>query len=319
MQKIILVALLVAGLVFSPALAQTEPTGVAVIGDSVSHEYRCVPRGNSTSFNWVEILARKRAVNFGALNGNCYEYDFAWSGNTITYNMASMVTWALEEYDAGSTSKVIIMLGYNDISAGGNSFALYNTYGTQVDRLLTRYASENILVAGVPWGDCASQEAAVTNFNSQLSSLAASKGIVYAPWTDYCALLASYAGGNASANSYNYGGQSVARYNWCHVNCLRLPNDGHPGTISQAVIANAMIADFLGVSPVTDAEVLSMMGIGSASTPTRTPTRTPTVVVPPTITRTATATFTPTPIFFSCPVGMHWIAVDARTIECESN
>lgn len=281
----------------SPALAQTAPTGVVVIGDSLSHEYRCVPRGNSTSFNWVEILAQKRNVNFGALNGNCYAYDFAWSGNTITYQMANMVTWALEEYDAGNTSKVIILLGYLDISNGESVTTLINTYSAQVERLLTRYAASNILAAAVPWEDCGVQNSTITNFNAQLQTLVTNKGLAFAPWTNYCTLLASYAGGNPNASTYNYGGQSVSRYNWrpgCYAPCLRLPNDGHPGTIGQAVIANALMASFLGVLPVTEAEVLAMMGIGSSatSTPTRTPTVTPT--------RTPTITATPTSFLFTC-------------------
>lgn len=294
--------------------------GVVVIGDSLSHEYRCVPRGNSTSYNWVEILSQKRAVNFGTLNGNCYEFDFAWSGNTITNNLATMVGWALEEFDAGNTSKVVILLGYNDIAGGANVTTLINTYSAQVDRLLTRYAPQNVLAAGIPWEDCGVQNATITNFNAQLATLAANKGIQFEPWTDYCTLLASYAGGNANASTYNYGGQSVARYNWCHVNCLRLPNDGHPGTISQAVIANAMMANFLGVTPVSEAEVLAMMGIGSSPTntpshtPTVTPTRTPTRT--PTITNTPLPTATPTPFLFTCtfPQVAQAVQINPQTI-----
>lgn len=319
--KILSLFLLVA-LIAAPVQAQTAPTGVVVIGDSLSHEYRCVPRGNSTSFNWVEILGRNRAVNFGALNGNCYEFDFAWSGNTITYQMANMVTWALEEYDAGNTSKVVILLGYNDISNGGNVTTLINTYSAQVDRLLTRYAASNILAVAIPWEDCGVQNATITNFNAQLATLAANKGIQFQPWTDYCTLLASYAGGNPNASTYNYGGQSVSRYTWqpgCYAPCLRLP-DGHPGNIASAVIANALMADFLGVTPVTEAEVLAMMGIGSSptSTPSRTPTTTPTrtVTPTPTATRTPTITATPTPFLFTCtpPKVAVGVQIDPQTI-----
>lgn len=303
-----------------PVSAQGQPTGVVVIGDSLSHEYRCVPRGNSTSFNWVEILAQKRAVNFGALNGNCYAYDFAWSGNTITYQMANMVTWAIEEFQDGNVSRVIIELGYNDISNGGNVTTLINTYGAQLDRLIAAgFSPSNILAIALPQEDCSANNSNITSFNSQLQTLAANKGIAFASQSAFCALLNSYA---VNSNTYNYGGQSVSRLSWCHINCLRLPNDGHPGTIWQAVFANAEVAGFFGVSPVTEAEVLAMMGIGSSATatPSRTPTVTPTRTVTSTATVTRTPTLTPTlaPVLITCPVGYHVGAVVSPTmVRCD--
>lgn len=310
--KKLLAVLLILALSISVIHAQAQASGgVAVIGDSLSHEYRCVPRGSSTAFNWVEILAQKRGVNFGALSGNCYEFDHAWSGNTITYQMSQMVTWALEDFDLGA-DRVVILLGYNDVSQGTNIATLINTYGTQVDRLKTRYAAQNILAVAIPQEDCGSNNANVTNFNNQLASLAVSKGIQFSPWTDYCLLLGTY----SSGTNYNFGGQTIQRYTWCNTTCLRIP-DGHPGTISQSVIANALIADFLGVTPVTEAEVLAMMGIGSA--PTATPSRTPTVTRTPTITNTPLPTATPTPIILTCPLGMHWeslVPPEPRSVKC---
>ena len=319
MRKIIPILLVLILLSHNIAAAQST-SGVAVIGDSLSHEYRCVPRGNSTSYNWVELLAQKRAVNFGALSGNCYELDHAWSGNTITNNLSSMVTWSIDDYNAGKAGKVVSMLGYNDLAGGASVASLISIYSTQIDRLKTVYPAQSILIIDVPQDDCASANSNIINFNSQLASLAANKGVQFASWSAYCTLLNSYA---VNSSTYNYGGQTVNRLSWCFINCLRLPNDGHPGNIAQAIMVNSMIAPFLGVVPLTEAEVLAMMGIGSSPTntptrtPTITPTRTPTATA--TITRTPTITATPTPIILSCPVNYHWVAIDAQSVRCVSD
>ena len=286
--------LVIALLFIIPFPVKAQSISIAVIGDSLSHEYRAVPRGNSTSYNWVEILGRIRGVNFGTLTNNNYAYDYAWSGNTVSGQMAGMVTKALSD----STNRVIILLGYNDIAGGANVTSTINTYSLQVDRLLTKYASGDILAVSIPQADCGDNNANINSFNSQLQALATNKGIHFAG--SLCPLLNAYA---INANEYNYGGQIVNRWSWCHVNCLKLPNDGHPGTIAQAMIANT-VTSFLGVSNVTEAEVLALMGIGSV--PTSTPTRT----------ATPAPTFTPTPIILSCPVGYHWIGIDARSVQC---
>lgn len=280
-----------------PITVNAQSFSVAVIGDSLSHEYRAVPRGNSTSYNWVEILGRVRGVNFGTLTNNNYAYDYAWSGNTVSGQMAGMVTKAL----ADNTGKVIILLGYNDIAGGASVTNTINTYSAQIDRLLTKYAPGDILAVSIPQADCGDNNANINSFNTQLQALATNKGIRFAG--SLCPLLNAYA---INANEYNYGGQIVNRWSWCHINCLKLPNDGHPGTIAQAMIANT-IAPFLGVSSVTEAEVLSLMGIGSV--PTSTPSKT----------LTPAPTFTPTPIILSCPVGYHWIGIDVQSVQCVSN
>ena len=99
------------------------PAGVSIMGDSGSQEYRCNPnggtngiRGDATSFNWSEVLERVRGVDFGPLTANnCQPYNHAWSGETVMVNMTSRTTEVLEDYSEGSISKVIIMMGHNDL------------------------------------------------------------------------------------------------------------------------------------------------------------------------------------------------------------
>lgn len=56
-----------------PSVSPFTLTGVAVIGDSQSDEYRADDsRGTtyaSTTLNWVELLAKYRKVNFGEWGG----------------------------------------------------------------------------------------------------------------------------------------------------------------------------------------------------------------------------------------------------------
>lgn len=299
-------------LVAMPAQAQAAPK-VAVIGDSLSHEYRCKPRGNATSFNWVEILERIGNVDFGT-GSPCYSNVFANSGSTIQQQMNGQVTSAINAFNAGNADHVIILLGSNDILGGVSVSTLITTYSAQIDRLLTVYEPQNILASGLPQNDCGSNNANINSFNVQLQSLALSKGIVYGDISQFCILLNSY---QVNPSTYNYGGQTVDRWAWCHINCLRLPNDGHPGTIAQAILANAVMASFVGASPVSEAEVLALMGIGSSSTSTST--LTPTVTRTPTVTNTPMPTFTPTPHILDCGTGKHWIPLDAQRVECVPN
>lgn len=294
-------------------IAAQAPDGVAVIGDSLSHEYRCVPRGTSTAYNWVEILRAKRGVNFGT-GANCPSYVYAQSGAIITQQMAGQVTSALNSYNAGNTSRVIVWLGGNDLNGGGNPTTLIGAYTVQLDRLLTLYEPQDILLIGVPQNDCSSNNANVNSFNTQLQSLAANRGVVYASPSEYCALLATY---QINSSTYNYGGIHIDRWGYCAIYCLRLakPNgqpDGHPGTVAQALAANALVSDFLGVEPVTESEVLAMMGLGSS--PTNTPA--------PAASATATPSHTPTPHILDCGAGKHWVTLepfDPQRVGCVQN
>lgn len=311
MKKILFSFLLIAVLLLAviPAAQAQASLRVAVIGDSLSHEYRCKPRGNETSFNWVEIVQRVRGVNFGT-GLPCYSLVFAQSGATVQQQMNGQVTGAINAFNSNAADHVIVWLGSNDVLAGTSVSVLMTTYGAQLDRLLTVYTPENILVVGLPQNDCGSNNANINAFNSQLQALAANRGVSYGDISQFCVLLNSY---QVNSSTYNYGGVNVDRWAWCHINCLRLPNDGHPGTIAQALFANAVMVDFLVVDPVSEAEVLALMGIGSS------PTHTPTVTRTPTATNTPAPTATPTLHILDCGAGKHWIPVDAQRVECVPN
>lgn len=316
-------------LAYTTVRAQAAPV-VAVIGDSLSHEYRCINRGSATAFNWVESLARIRGVSFGAINAsNCYAFDYAYQGYTVVGQMSGMVTSTINAFNAGNINRVIILLGSNDISNGTSPATIEATYSTQAQRLITAgIPAADILIMSVPQQDCASSSwsANITDLNTRLSNIATTKGTAFAPYSAYCSLLNTYNGGNPNTGTYNYGGVSISRWGaGCNTTCLKIP-DGHPGTVALAIMANAMVAPWLGIAPMTEAEVLALMGIGASpthtpsNTPSPTATRTPTAT--PTATNTPTATFTPAPFVLDCGAGWHWVTMtpdDVQRVLCVPN
>lgn len=143
----------------SPTQVPYAITGVAVLGDSQSDEYRADDsRGStyaSTTVNWVELLANYRKVNFGQWGvwdeprRSGYEYNFARSGATANSMILSgQASGVAEQIKEGKVNLVIIYIGAND-------FAPYITddgYQAIYDGSLTRanlIRKENILVANV--------------------------------------------------------------------------------------------------------------------------------------------------------------------------
>src|SRR5690606_10227496 len=281
---------------------------------------RCQPQayGNSTSFNFVEYGYLLRGVNFGT-GTTCKSFVKAWPGNTVQNNMASQVTSLLVDINAGLIAKVGIMLGHNDVHNPNPAPSLVPTilaiYETQLDRILAAgIAPSNILMVGVLPSTYPPTQANVTNFNAGLAALAAEKGTVYMPFP-------------LTVKSYVVGGETI---NVCYNNeyhCLFLggPGYGHTGSVGNGLLFNAF-ASFLGVAPLSDAEILSLPQGGSAPTSTpaasATPTRTVTVTRTPTATHTPLPTFTPTPHILDCGTGKHWVTMtpfDPQRVECVSN
>lgn len=99
--------------------------GVGVIGDSQSDEYRADDnRGGdyaSTTFNWVEILEKKRGFNFGEWGvygeprRTGYAYNWARTGSTTeTIILSGQDTGLAEQIKSGKVNVVIIYVGAND-------------------------------------------------------------------------------------------------------------------------------------------------------------------------------------------------------------
>ncbi len=270
------------------------PPGVGVMGDSATQPYRCMGRGDSTSFTWTEILARLRNIDFGG--EPCEPYNQAWSGETVALNMASQTDDIVADFNSGHIGRVIIMLGHNDLYGNPNTpdvNAILATYRVNLDVLLNAgIAPANILIVDVSqenWDG--PMKAYVDQFNTGLRNLSIEKGTWFTSWVAFHteAACRSTDGGN----TYNIGGQVINNafgneyHNW------RVA-DGHLGTLANGVFANALFTNFLGVARMSDAELLSLVnGVVIPSNPPPACSSTPTPSLSPTVTRTPTVTLTP--------------------------
>ena len=316
MLKKILIFFLVFTLVMvsKPSTASAIPTGVGVIGDSATQPYQCINRGGPTAYTWTEILEVVRGVNFGGMP--CQPYNNAWSGETVRLNMTSQTDNILDDFNNGNIGRVISMIGSNDVYVVGSTpdiSALLATYESNIQRMINAgILPENILIVDISqdnWNE--PTRTYVNQYNAGLLDIATEKGTAFASWTGYHSGLACRSLDNGQ--SYNFGGQMIA-YTWGNeYHNIRVADD-HLGTMANGVLANAIAVNFLGIPPLTDAELLSIVNgtvipgnpppacanqptATAGPSPTATLTRTPTAtgLFSPTPSRTPTATFTFTP------------------------
>ncbi|HMR99680.1 MAG TPA: hypothetical protein PKE62_10510 [Anaerolineales bacterium] len=316
MLKKILIFFLVFTLVMvsKPSTASAIPTGVGVIGDSATQPYQCINRGGPTAYTWTEILEVVRGVNFGGMP--CQPYNNAWSGETVRLNMTSQTDNILDDFNNGNIGRVISMIGSNDVYVVGSTPdipALLATYESNIQRMINAgILPGNILIVDISqdnWNE--PTRTYVNQYNAGLLDIATEKGTAFASWTGYHSGLACRSLDNGQ--SYNFGGQMIA-YTWGNEYHNIRVADGHLGTMANGVLANAIAVNFLGIPPLTDAELLSIVNgtvipgnpppacanqptATAGPSPTATLTRTPTAtgLFSPTPSRTPTATFTFTP------------------------
>jgi len=285
-----------------------------VIGDSATQPYQCINRGGPTAYTWTEILEVVRGVNFGGMP--CQPYNNAWSGETVRLNMTSQTDNILDDFNNGNIGRVISMIGSNDVYVVGSTpdiSALLATYESNIQRMINAgILPENILIVDISqdnWNE--PTRTYVNQYNAGLLDIATEKGTAFASWTGYHSGLACRSLDNGQ--SYNFGGQMIA-YTWGNEYHNIRVADGHLGTMANGVLANAIAVNFLGIPPLTDAELLSIVNgtvipgnpppacanqptATAGPSPTATLTRTPTAtgLFSPTPSRTPTATFTFTP------------------------
>lgn len=133
--------------------------GIAVIGDSQSDEYRADDsRGGEYSqntFNWVELLAKFRNLNFGTWDTydeprrTGYAYNFARTGATVNSMLESgQDTGVSDLVKKGDVNVVIIFIGANDFSPYIVSDGYSQIYaGELTNKQIIR--KSNILVADI--------------------------------------------------------------------------------------------------------------------------------------------------------------------------
>jgi len=278
---------------------------VAILGDSEQDEYRADDnRGGSyasTTFNWVEVLARYRGVNVGAWGTwggsrrTGYKYNWARSG-AVSYNVRyDQAPGVVAQLQSGEVTHALVQVGFNDIVAIGASLcagpinygALDSTADniSQAARNLNAVAPGRVLIASTQdWftsriiieaeldAACPSEAGqqrfvdAIAYINARLQAQAAADGILYWDFNvDFQAELSS----RRDAQNFLYvGGELIdmnTRGNEPHHGLLA-DQYFHPGTVVSGLVANLYIDELnarfgVGLSLFSDAEILSAAGI----------------------------------------------------------
>lgn len=140
-------------------IEQIQLKGVGILGDSLSDEYRADDKRGAnyptSTYNWVEMLADKRELNFGTWGyyeeprRQGYAYNFARSGATAESMIASGQHSGLSKYiENGDVNVVIIYIGANDFAPylyNNGYSAIYNEEMTREDII----EKENLIVANI--------------------------------------------------------------------------------------------------------------------------------------------------------------------------
>lgn len=118
---------LISNLIPTPTHVPVKIKGIAVIGDSQSDEYQGDDRRGGTfygnTFNWVELLAEHRGLNFGKWGKYeeprrlGYEFNWARTGATAYSIIAGgQSAGVAEQVKKGKVNIVVFYIGANDFS-----------------------------------------------------------------------------------------------------------------------------------------------------------------------------------------------------------
>jgi phospholipase/lecithinase/hemolysin len=118
----------------TPHTAAAQTLRLAVVGDSISDEYRANDnRGGAyaaTTLNWVELLQRYRPVDVGAYGTrpeprrSGYEFNFARS-SAVSAAAPAQAQGVAGYVAAGQVNCVVQMIGANDFNLWNNTYQAY--------------------------------------------------------------------------------------------------------------------------------------------------------------------------------------------------
>jgi hypothetical protein len=262
----------------------------------------------TTTLNWMELLVLKRGLNFGAW-GNWgeprrtgYEYNWARSGATTESLITSDQHIGLAQQVArGEVSHVLIWIGDNDFAPWNGTYReiyegkLSSTelqdkinrviadITTTTDTILDAGPAQVIIVTVADRGMAPQEQAVfsdpvrrqrvtevITQVNDGIRTMAEARNIVV---VDPAQVLASILAKLDKNSALNVGGVSInvtEKGNDPHH--MRLDDgDGHPGTVTSGLMANAIFIEpfnnkyKLGVTPLSDKEILEAADISPSS------------------------------------------------------
>jgi phospholipase/lecithinase/hemolysin len=262
---------------FSHPVAQSKAiTGIGVIGDSISDEYRFYPLDRVSARNWVEILATTRELPFGdpviANRGRAQDRRLAYNWSQSSATTTSLIAQgqhtglAAQVTDGAGIDLASVTIGTNDFVHVLNTSRSVAALGPVVERasanlaaildlLLGTNSTLRIAVCTAVDLRCApiirgalhaglitravadAYGGAIATFNDRLQDLVADRGRRVVI-VDINQLLIEVTG----ARPYVVGGLEI--------DCVNASNDPqhlfladgfHPGTIGQCLIANRFL------------------------------------------------------------------------------
>jgi hypothetical protein len=262
------------------AIAQTVG-GFAVMGDSSSDEFRADDnRGGAyaaTTLNWVELLARYRALDFGAWatwsepRRTGYAHNWARSGaetaHVISQGQAAGVA---SQVAGGQVSWAVLMIGTNDFAVGNGTYGeVYSgavsgaALTAKIDAIVAGIAQSldtvksaglvQLLVANLPaldlppsyqaqFPDPARRQLvidAVVRVNDGIAAVAAARSV---PVVDLNAFAASALAGVDANGNLNVGGERISvLVGGDEPHHSLLGDNKHAGTVSSGMLANYIL------------------------------------------------------------------------------
>ncbi len=258
--------------------------GFGILGDSNSDEYRADDnRGGeyaATTLNWVEILVKKRGLDFGPWGTwgeprrTGYEYNWARSAATAESLISSgQHTGLAQQVSAGKVSYVLVWIGANDFDTWNGTYEeIYNGTLTdanlqaKIDGIVANIttAIDTVLSAGpvqmvvatiadkgvspevlATFPDPAKRQrvtTAIDKVNAKIQELAHARGIGLADVSQITtALLARL----DKSGNLNVGGEAIKFTGKSDEPHFMRLNDsvGHGGTVASGLIANAVFIE----------------------------------------------------------------------------
>ncbi len=285
----------------TPDAARAQAPALAVIGDSMSDEYRADDNrgGNyaATTLNWVELLQRYRGVAMGSWGTRAeprrtgYEFNWARSGAAHS-SLQAQANGLAPVLRAGRVEYVVQLMGANDFNIANGSYeACYNGASScgqgkinaivaqstaSLDTVLAAGARVVVVVTipdlgGTPriiarFPDATRRQrvtAAVNACNAGIRVAAASRGVLVMDISSVSGAILARAGADGVVRIAGEVIDMARGNNEPHA--LILSDNHHLGTVANAFIANQLLEQLnqrgFAVQPFTDAEVVTYAGI----------------------------------------------------------
>jgi lysophospholipase L1-like esterase len=279
--------------------------GFGIMGDSGADEYRADDgRGGAyaaTTFNWMELLARYRGLDFGRWGSReeprrtGYEYNWARTGAVTADVIAGGQADGLAaQVAAGNVSTVVLVIGANDFAIWNGTYAAVyngtvagNALSAKVNGILAnmRLAVEKIQAAGATtmfiatlvdrgtmpsfqavFPDAAKRQrvtGAIVAINTGIRQIGADRGVNVVDVFSYGSTLLELVDSNGVLH---LGGEPISLAEpGDEPHHMVLGDNDHGGTVASGLLANFFISSFtaagLAVTPFTDQEILNNAGI----------------------------------------------------------